>query len=198
MRRLLVGVLLTGGMAAAAAVATPALAQADTEFSGPRVEAVAGWDRPKAGGEHQDGVAAGLGAGYDFRSGGAVFGVEGEATASTAKNCAHDVVVTGDKLCEKAKRDLYVGGRVGAVVAPKTLLYAKAGYSNARFSLDYKDGGTGAGNSSTASNLDGVRVGGGVEHLIGSKSYVKAEYRYTNYEKGAERHQLLAGVGVRF
>ena len=198
MRRLLVGALLTGGMAAAAAVATPALAQADTAFSGPRVEGVVGWYRPKASGEHQDGVAAGVGAGYDFRSGGAVFGVEGEATASTAKDCTHDVVVTCDKLCLKAKRDLYVGGRVGAVVAPKTLLYAKAGYSNARFSADYKDGGTGATNSSSASNLDGVRVGGGVEHELGSKSYVKAEYRYTNYEKGAERHQLLAGVGVRF
>ena len=198
MRRLHVGALLAGGVAAALMLTSPALAQGDTSFSGARVEGVAGWDRPKAGGEHQDGVAAGLGAGYDFRSGGSVFGVEGEATASTAKDCTHNVVVTGDKLCEKARRDLYVGGRVGAVVAPKTLLYAKAGYSNARFSVDYKDGGTGAANSSSGSNLDGVRVGGGVEHELGTRSYVKAEYRYTNYEKGAERHQLLAGVGVRF
>jgi outer membrane immunogenic protein len=198
MRKLLLCALSAGSMAVPAFVASPALAQDAASFSGPRVEGVVGWDRPKAGGEHQDGVAGGVGAGYDFRSGGAVFGVEGEATLSTAKDCTHDVLVTGDKLCAKAKRDLYVGGRVGTIVATKTLLYAKAGYSNARFGAEYKDGGTGAANSSTASNLDGIRVGGGVEHELSGRSYVKAEYRYSNYEKGAERHQLLAGVGVRF
>jgi outer membrane immunogenic protein len=192
MRRLFVAALM------AAAIATPAFAQDANPFTGPRIEGVVGWDRPKASGDRADGVGFGLGAGYDLQVGGAVVGAEVEATASTAKSCTDNVVVVGDELCLKAKRDLYAGGRVGIVAAPKTLVFAKAGYTNARTSLDYDDGGSGASDTSAATNLDGVRVGAGVEHAIGTKSYVKGEYRYSNYERGFERHQLLAGVGIRF
>ena len=44
----------------------------------------------------------------------------------------------------------------------------------------------------------------GVEQKIGSQSYVKAEYRYSNYKEiedfdiDADRHQIMAGVGIRF
>lgn len=192
MRRLLVAVLMAG------AVTAPAFAQEGAPFTGPRIEGIAGWDRAKSGGDRADGVGYGIGAGYDARMGGAVVGLEAEATRSTAKDCTDNVVAVGDELCLKAKRDLYAGGRVGAAVTPNTLLYAKAGYTNARLGLDYDDGGSGAGDTSEGSNLDGVRVGGGVEHAIGSKSYVKTEYRYSNYENGVSRHQVLAGVGVRF
>ena len=63
-------------------------------------------------------------------------------------------------------------------------------------------------------NLDGYRVGAGVEHAMGRKAYVKAEYRYSNYgdarleyANGAntdnfsvdtDRHQVVIGAGVRF
>ena len=49
-----------------------------------------------------------------------------------------------------------------------------------------------------SANADGVRVGAGAEYAIGPNSYVKAEYRYSNYEGGFERHQALAGFGFRF
>jgi len=192
MRKLLVAALLAAG------VATPALAQQDSGFVGPRVEGVVGWDRPKSGGERSDGVGYGIGVGYDVQAGDAVVGVEAEASRSTAKDCVRDVTVVGDRLCVKAKRDLYAGARVGAAVTPKTLLYAKAGYTNGRVGVDYEDGGSGAGDTSQGSNLDGVRVGGGVEHAIGGKSYLKTEYRYSNYENGVSRHQVMGGVGIRF
>lgn len=192
MRRLLVAALMAG------AIATPAFAQDANPFTGPRIEGVVGWDRPKASGDRADGVAFGVGAGYDLQVGGAIVGAEVEATRSTAKTCTDNIVVVGDELCQKAKRDLYAGARIGIAAAPRTLVYAKAGYTNARTSLDYDDGGSGVGDTSAAANLDGVRVGGGVEHAIGAKTYVKGEYRYSNYERGFERHQLLGGVGIRF
>ena len=185
--------------AVTAASATPALAQPDAPFTGAHVEGMAGWDHAgRNGAGNNDGVAYGVGVGYDFQLGGAVAGDEGEAADATTDRCAGNVSVPGDELCFKAKRDLYAGARVGAVIGKQTLLYAKGGYTNARFGLDYDDGATGAGNFRTGRNLDGFRVGAGVERQLGTNTFAKAEYRYSNYQQGFDRHQVVAGVGVRF
>jgi outer membrane immunogenic protein len=183
----------------AGTVATPALAQSNAggTFTGLRVEGIVGGDRVQADG-HEDGVVYGVGVGYDMQMGGAVVGIEAEASDSSADVCDKDVDVTGDRLCIGAKRDLYVGGRVGAAVGTSTLIYGKAGYTNARFGFDYDDGGNGSNDFGDGRNLDGVRVGAGVETLLGSNSFVKAEYRYSNFEQGVERHQVLGGFGFRF
>jgi outer membrane immunogenic protein len=175
----------------ASAAATPVLAQdadptsSPAAFNGFHVEAIGGWDRLQADHSHDDGALYGVGAGYDLRRGNLVFGVEGEASDSTQKESFAGVT-------ERAKRDLYAGGRIGAVVGGNNLIYAKAGYTNARYALD----GTGAGTFAHG-NLDGVRVGAGVEHDMGH-AFVKAEYRYSNYEQGVSRNQAVAGVGLRF
>ena len=174
----------------ASAVAAPALAQdagSGPTFTGAHVEALGGWDRVQANGGHDDGILYGVGAGYDIQRGGAVIGIEGEATVSTQKQ-------TFGALTEKASRDLYVGGRVGTVVGGNNLLYLKAGYTNARFKAE----GTATGVNVAEGNLDGVRVGAGVEHALSNHAFVKAEYRYSNYEQGVSRNQVLAGVGLRF
>lgn len=194
MRKYIVAALLASSFAAA-----PALAQDGAPFTGPRIEGLVGWDRSQVeDGGREDGVAYGVGVGYDFQMGGAVVGIEGEAAASTTDECVTDAVTTGDELCFKAKRDLYAGARIGTVVGSNTLLYAKGGYSNARYGLEYDDGGSGAGDYDLSRNLDGARIGAGLEHAIGPNSFVKAEYRYSNYEDGFERHQALAGFGFRF
>ncbi|MGH6780570.1 MAG: outer membrane protein [Phenylobacterium sp.] len=185
----------TALLLASAVAATPALAQDAASFSGPRVEGVIGWDRSQANGGHDDGVLYGIGAGYDFQRGNTVFGVEAELTDSDAKDCIGAATAADPRLCAKAGRDLYVGGRAGFVVGGSTLLYAKAGYTNARYKLSADDG---VATISDGSNLDGVRVGAGAEYAVGPNSYVKAEYRYSNYEQGLERHQALAGFGFRF
>lgn len=176
-------------LATAAAIAAPAIAQdtAGIPFTGAHVEALGGWDRVQAGGGHDDGALYGVGAGYDLQRGKAVFGIEGEASDSTQKE-------SGDGITEHAGRDLYVGGRIGAVVGGNNLLYAKAGYTNARYGVS--DAGTGT--SFAHGNLDGVRVGAGVEHSLNGRAFVKAEYRYSNYEQGVSRNQVVAGVGLRF
>ena len=194
MRNYLLAALLAG------VATTPAMAQDTAPFSGPRVEGIVGYDTTDVEGENSDGVAYGVGVGYDFQArGGAVFGVEAEASDSTVDECVNDVDVVGDQLCAKAGRDLYVGGRVGAAVSPNMLVYGKAGYSNARVGLDYEDGTS----SDTldfedGQNLDGIRVGAGLEFALGPNSYAKTEYRYSNYEQGFDRHQVVAGFGFRF
>jgi outer membrane immunogenic protein len=182
---------------AAASLAAPALAQDGPSFTGIHVEGIAGWDRPQVPNDRTNGIVYGAGVGYDFRAGRAVLGIEGEASDSSADKCIDAVVSAGDRLCASAGRDLYVGGRIGALVQPTTLLYAKAGYTNARFNTDYTTV-SGVGNFRLHDTLDGFRVGGGVEQAIGRNAYVKAEYRYSNYEQNVDRHQVVAGFGFRF
>ena len=186
-------------MAFATAAATPALAQDATPFSGLRAEGLVGYDTTDVEGESSDGITYGAQVGYDVQTRGAVFGAEGEIADSTVDECVQDVDVTGDELCASAGRDLYLGGRAGAVVSPNVLVYGKAGYSNARVNLDYEDGTAGDTlDFEEGENLDGVRVGGGVEVALGPNSYAKTEYRYSNYEQGFDRHQVVAGFGFRF
>jgi outer membrane immunogenic protein len=193
MRKYLLAALLAGVAAA------PAMAQEAEPFSGARTEAVVGYDTTDVEGENSDGIVYGAQVGYDIQSGNAVFGVEGEATDSTVDECVQDVDITGDELCLQAGRDLYVGGRAGVVVSPSMLLYGKAGYTNGRVAIEYDDGTAGTAlDFEEGENLDGVRVGGGLEMAIGSNAYAKAEYRYSNYEQGFDRHQVVGGIGLRF
>ena len=195
MRNYLLAALLAGS----ATLSAPAPAQDAAPFDGARVEGVVGYDTTDVEDEGSDGVTYGAQLGYDVQSGGAVFGAEAEATESTIDECVADVDLAGDELCAEAGRDLYAGGRIGAAVSPNVLVYAKGGYTNARVRLDYEDGTAGTAlDFSDGRNLDGVRVGGGLEVAVGPNSYAKTEYRYSNYEDGFDRHQVVAGFGFRF
>ena len=191
--------LVTVAALAATAFAVPALAQdnaasADSSFAGPRVEGLVGWDRVQNHG-HDSGVNYGVGAGYDFQRGGMVFGPEIEAGDSTTKRCVGARTPADPRICARSGRDLYAGARVGAVVGSRTLLYAKAGYDNSRIKASFDDG---TNKVHDGRNLDGVRLGAGAEYKLGSRTYVKAEYRYTNAEDHWSRNQLVGGVGFRF
>lgn len=195
---------LAAALVASSALAAPAFAQdANPGFTGPRVEAVVGWDHVSDASNKdlsRDGVVYGGQVGYDFQSGGTVFGVEGEVTGASTKMEANNVVVPGDSMRVKAGRDLYVGGRIGFIAGDRTLIYAKGGYTNARLNADYVSGAT---TVSTHENADGWRLGAGAEMKVNDKVYVKGEYRYSKYDDDnsgidARRHQVVAGVGVRF
>lgn len=166
--------------------------------AGARVEAIVGWDKNDVetlGVDlGSDGVAFGLGIGYDFALGSAVsLGVDLEASDSTAKLKVSDTTTTASLA---AKRDLYAGGRVSFSVSPRANIYFKAGYTNARL--------TGRIQSTTGSsvtyngNADGVRGGAGVQFNLGGNLYVGGEYRYSNYEADYSRHQALGVLGFRF
>jgi outer membrane immunogenic protein len=174
----------------AGAFSAPAFAQDNPAlFTGPRVEAVVGTDG--------DLTYGGL-LGYDVQGGKAVFGIEGEALLSNGRDCETLMSNIQDRLCVKAGRDLYVGGRIGFALGAGTLLYGKAGYTNLRLKETY-DPGTSGGTAFEASrNLDGIRVGGGIEQKIGRNAFLKGEYRYSNYERGSRKHDGVVGIGFRF
>lgn len=222
MRNLLT-ILASGS--ALAAMASPALAQdGRVPFTGPRVEALVGYDVTKAGSsvdndttpsddQSIEGAAYGGGIGYDFAaSPNFRIGVEGEYTDSTAKTKYNRGDFEGFGLGNvKAGRDLYAGVRAGYVMSPSTMVYAKAGYTNARFDVRSDDGTV---DTRTDIDTDGWRLGAGVEQQIGTNAFAKLEYRYSNYKKGEvnyvngpdsgrfdldlDRHQVMAGVGIRF
>lgn len=201
-------------IALAACAAAPALAQDDEgTFTGPRLEVFGGYDNVQAGDDGSDdaaeGVSYGAALGYDFQMGTAVVGIEGEYAGSTADITGSDIDIAGDSFRLEAGRDLYVGGRIGFTVAPTTLLYVKGGYTNFRVQSRY-DNGTGT-IFDQGVTLDGWRVGAGIEQkfsLLGPSGFIKAEYRYSNYsnidlddvnaEIDADRHQVVAGIGIRF
>jgi outer membrane immunogenic protein len=202
--------LLATALAATTALATPAFAQdQDPSFTGPRAEAIAGWDRVADGqsGSHgQDGVVYGGAVGYDFKLGGSVvLGFEGEATGSTNKDTATSVIVTNDSLRLKAGRDLYAGGRIGFLAGPRARIYAKGGYTNAKLNTRYING---ANTTNVSENADGWRLGAGAEFALSNHVYLKGEYRYSNYSQingpnastniDLDRHQVVGGLGFRF
>lgn len=207
--------------------AAPAMAQDSAPavpFQGPHVEGIVGYDVTKAGSsvdddanvdndQSIDGLLYGVGAGYDFRFGNVVAGPEAEVTWSTAKTSFNNGDFEGFGVGNvKTNRDLYLGARVGYAVTPKTLVYAKGGYTNAKFDIRNGDGTV---TTKDDIDADGWRVGAGVEQAISNNAFVKVEYRYSNYEKGeldytgdipdgqrfnldTDRHQAVVGVGVRF
>ncbi|GAA0317169.1 porin family protein [Sphingomonas oligophenolica] len=192
-------ILLASAAMAAAAAATPAFAQ-DSTFTGPRIEANVGYDSVHA----DDHVAAtpnsidaarlGIAAGYDVGIGKVVtIGVEGGigwALGDGRSYTSGATTVTAD-----TGRDIDVSLRVGARVAPRTLVYAKGGWANSEFHGTVK---TGATSVSARSDEDGWRIGLGVEQMLGEHVYAKAEYRYTDYGDDVTRHQALVGIGYRF
>ncbi|WP_340588045.1 porin family protein [Erythrobacter alti] len=218
--------------ASATAIAVPAAAQDNSPFTGPRVEVVGGYDISKAGSDVDndlndeddqsiDGFMYGVGIGYDVAvSDNFVIGAEAELTDSTAETEINDGDLEdlgfGARL--ETGRDLYLGARAGFLANPNTLLYVKGGYTNARFDMMADDG---TNEIETDLDLDGFRVGAGAEYALSQNSFVKLEYRYSNYSEGEfdfqdndffeddtgesgrfdadlDRHQVAVGFGLRF
>lgn len=162
---------------AAAVIATPALAQDDTgPFTGPRLGVTTGYDKI----QDQDGVTYGVAAGYDLAVAPKIrAGVEVGLADSTAGGTTFD-----------ASRDLSASARVGYVLTPKVMGFAKVGYASSRFE---------AVNTNVGSATEGVRYGAGMEFAPTPKTYVSAEYQRTEYgDNLGGRDAAMVGVGLRF
>ncbi len=81
-------------------------------------------------------------------------------------------------------REFGAAARLGYAVNPNVLLYGKAGYN--RLALDH------------TKDLDGLTVGAGAELALTRNVYTGAEYRYTNFDRGYDRHGVGIKLGVRF
>lgn len=233
MKKILMTALLASG---AVIVGGPAHAQELSPFTGLRVEALVGYDKLRNGSdvdiddedddidESIDGFLYGIGAGYDFDLGSVVVGIEGELTDSTGNEDADQALNAPFAYRASVGRDLYIGARVGMQATPRTLVYLKGGYTNTKIDAaidDFDDDDDVDFTADTDQTVDGYRIGAGVEHLLepgllgfGSSTYVKLEYRYSNYSDlnfdddflpegnpvdiDLDRHQVVAGLGVRF
>lgn len=82
------------------------------------------------------------------------------------------------------RRDVGASARVGVEATDNLLVYGKVGYAN------YKD--------TFSRELDGLRVGGGLELAVTKNVFAKVEYRYTDFEANVGKHGGLVGVGLRF
>lgn len=160
--------------AAAAAFSAPAFAQDAAPFTGPRAGVTVGYD--SLGDE--EGVSYGVTAGYDLPVGqNFTFGPEVSLGDSTVDATGVDV-----------SRDLAASVRLGYVVNPQFLAFAKVGYADTRIEL-----------LGTNINYEGVRFGGGLEFALTSNAYVSAEYQRTEYEDNfGGRDAGVVGIGFRF
>ncbi len=150
---------------------------------------------------------------YDIDMGGAVFGIEGEYSDSTAKTEFSDGAdFEGFGLGRvDTGRDLYVGARLGAKVGNDLLAYVKGGYTNTKYNVLATDGET---ELKQDINVDGWRAGAGLEYAMSDNMFTKIEYRYSKYSEAefengdmmdsdrfdidTDRHQVVASVGMRF
>ena len=218
--------LLRLAACSAVLIAVPATAQDDGQatFTGPWVSGLVGYDSSRAGSSVDsdvdedafddgiDGVGYGVGVGFDVAMGGLVIGAEGEwmeSNASTRYDLDDDVGLAFANI--ETGRDLYVGARVGAMLGSKAMVYVKGGYTNATYNVLAGDD---VNDTLTDVKLEGWRAGGGVEFALSKNAFLKAEYRYSNYNDGSvefpngvetdqfsvdvDRHQGVVGLGLRF
>jgi outer membrane immunogenic protein len=191
--------ITAAAIAALAAVAAAPAAAAG--ISGPRIEAIIGYESATLDdfGSRDDvsenGAVYGIGAGYDFALGRSVaLGVDVEATESTIRWREVSSLFATD-LSIREGRDLYAGGRLTVAVSEGVNLYAKAGYTNLATRLDF----TSPTFSEVRNSTDGgLRAGAGLQLAVGPSAYVGAEYRISTYEADLTRHQGVAALGFRF
>lgn len=133
------------------------------------------------------GVRAEVTAGLDDVTGGVdptkvTYGAGVGLDAELYKNVVVGVEATLDNVFDR--RNVGAAARVGYVVADKALVFAKVGYANWK--------------QTTTAELEGLRVGGGVEANLYGPVYGKIEYRYTDFDGNVGQHGGLVGIGVRF
>lgn len=154
----------------AAAVALIAAPAFAQDFSGPRVGVEVGVVGDDFASTDKGTYGAELG--YDFDLGNVVVGPQVAATSLFSPEG------TG-------YRELSVGARVGVKVTSSTLAYVAGSYSN----IDAKG---------LPGELDGAKVGVGIEQNLTDHLYAGIETRYGNYQSGVELYSTAIRLGYRF
>lgn len=201
---------------AAAFAATPAYAQGISVA--PRIELKAGYDSLGARVRLDDsaiieddskgGIGFGIEAGVDADvTGRVVLGVYGSYEFPNISDCGE--LLGDDESCFRNKRSWTLGVRGGVRVGDGGLIYVKGGHSHTRMGLRFEDD-TGTEVFNASESTSGWHLGSGFEVPISGGVYFKGEYVYTGYKNVLEdelaatdsinpnRHQLMAGIGIRF
>lgn len=180
--------------AVAALLAVPAFAAGP--FDGPFVGVQGGWQRDTqhlgidyndgtrdSGSARKSGFAYGAQVGYDFRlNPSVVLGAEVSATGRTGSSYFGDNVGNAFRL--KQGRTFNATARLGYLVSPTGLVYARGGYSNAQFKVDDFVG------DRDHTNKGGYTVGAGYEQAITQQVSARVEYNYSHF--GRDRFNSLS------
>jgi outer membrane immunogenic protein len=158
--------------------------------------------------------------GYDVPLGSSfVVGAYAGADLSNSEMCVE--LVEDDLACNELERTFTVGLRAGVPVAETALLYVKGGYANGKFKTLYNADVTddedddAVANEKFSGTQNGFQLGGGVELGLTRSLYAKLEYVFTDFgsrshlladmdddapglELSSDRHQVIAGIGLRF
>ncbi|WP_048647702.1 outer membrane protein [Nitratireductor soli] len=131
-------------------------------------------------------------AGWNFQSGGFVYGVEGDVGYNAMKGSKGEVSAKGGF-------DGSLRARLGYAVTDNLLLYATAGGAAGRLTL------TEGGKSDTNTML-GWTAGAGIDAKLTDTMFGRVEYRYTQYGSKTfgsgpvswGSNKVLVGVGMQF
>jgi len=139
-------------------------------------------------GVNAHGVVGDVRLGYDRAFGRFLIGAWGSYGFNGME--AEDVNTLGLGNAKLEKQDEWaIGLRAGAIVAPRTLVYALAGWSHTSYDfsgIENISTGGGAGKAfSKETDFDGVVVGGGVEFALMSNVFLGLEYQHTFYGEEA-------------
>jgi outer membrane immunogenic protein len=158
--------------------------------------------------------------GYDVQVGSSfVLGGYAGADLSNTSMCAE--LVEDDLACTELERTFTLGLRAGVPIAETALIYVKGGYSNGKFATTYdadvtdNDDDDAVAVEEFSGSEDGFHLGGGVELGLTESLYAKVEYVYTDFGNrshlledmdddapglrlSSDRHQVIAGIGLRF
>ena len=169
--------------------------------NGARIEARLGYETPTVSGDYVgdddvyklgSAVSYGGEIGYDLKvSEKITVGPYVNYELSSVKNCE-------DGSCVKVKNTFSAGARIGYVVSPKGVIYAKLGYANMRVRANIDD-------TSVTEGHGGIQGALGYEGNFSKNAYWKVEGVYSDNgelfdipDLNVQRRQLVVGVGMRF
>jgi outer membrane immunogenic protein len=152
-----------------------------------------------------DGATSGVFAGFETRVGGPwTFGLEGNWLAAGGDGSSPSGTGPGDTYNIEQNWTASVRGRVAYEVTPETQVYAEAGVAWADVDAQLVTG-----LQTDSATMTGWTVGVGLQHDYSEHVFVRAGYRYYDYDSEAfatalpssadlSSHTAMIGVGWRF
>ena len=155
---------------------------------------------------HDNGAQFNVHAGYNYQSGAAVFGVEGELGYFGLRGSKQYAPYIGVRLPTDSrsitKSDFYgaLTGRLGFTPTERSLLYVKGGFVLANLRNNYIDtdpnGTTLVSGTSTSTPRFGWTLGAGGEYAFTNNWSVRLEYNH--YDFGKKSHVALSAASAPF
>lgn len=190
---------LLGGVALVAVGAAPSLAQ--SPFDGAYVGVFTGYTNDDASAKSgtatadfdADGWLYGAYAGYGQTFGKIYLGGEAEIGSADLSGSG---TVAGLRSKLDANESWGLSARAGYLVNNDVLLYGRAGWQRSNYDVTV---GTGTSKIKVGDNVDGYRLGTGVEYAVTDNVLARLEYNYTNYDDtNFKQNQIRVGVAYRF